>query len=108
MHYDNTDFLEHFDTKKIDTVNDGLYEYSISDSKSTLIVMLAPKANKVYIKMVGVAEFEVYNIEAIRCEKKYDVIKFIFYKKNREYPFITLFIYPFISVSLDLEQTGFC
>jgi hypothetical protein len=105
---DNIDFLEHFDTEEIINIdNKQLYKYTVSKEGLTLIIILNPKENKIYVEIVGIVECEIYDIESILYDKKYyPGVVFVVKKIGREYPFAIISVKSGISLSLDLELTG--
>ncbi len=101
MKYDVTDFLEHFDLQECIYEEEQWDRYTIALQRynTQLEVTLMLVAESVRFTVGSVIDFKVHNIASIKCDKdRPNDIRFLFYKKGQENPFIIVQIKPFVSL----------
>ena len=107
MKYDETDFLEQFDTSSCVYEEEQWDTYSIAlkEYNTTLEVTLMLVAEAAQFNIGSLVHFELHNITIIRCDKSHrDIVRFLFYQMGKQHPVVILCIKPFVSLDLYIDQ----
>lgn len=111
INYEIIDFLEFFKTQKVfdAEINKELYTVTSSEGITLRIYMIGIDGIIIFslVSKEGteLLTFSLHNMVSINCDKnKPNVIRFLFYQKDKKNPVVTALIRPTVALSLDIEQ----